>query len=215
MTPSKPHLTTGRGYDFYEVTSSMQKEIRRGNVEHACYWAHEFLPRFETYVWKRLKIIANEDIGTADPFAALYVDLMEKHYYETADPLCLINAVTYLARSKKSRMGCHLSIVLEQRKSQGKIRLEVPDYALDRHTARGKRLGRDGWKFFREEGAKLVNKTTDFDDPYEDECFELLKTPLPLFRLKAVPSKYASRRPDEPAEKPLFHSSDLPDPDTL
>jgi replication-associated recombination protein RarA len=49
----------------------MQKCIRRGLERDALFWATELdRSNFGEYVWKRLRIIASEDIGIADPQAA-------------------------------------------------------------------------------------------------------------------------------------------------
>ena len=48
---------------------------------------------------------------------------------------------------------------------------EIPGYALDMHTMKGKAMGRD-LKHFRSEGAKLVPPPTA-DDPYENEAYRL------------------------------------------
>ena len=60
-------LVTKRGYDFYEVASAFQKAIRRGDGRMAGYWALELYDTSEFnwrgYVWKRIHIIASEDIA--------------------------------------------------------------------------------------------------------------------------------------------------------
>ena len=45
---------------------------------------------------------------------------------------------------------------------------DIPDWALDKHTKRGKALGR-GLDHFRNEGAKLAPEAQK--DPYEDEAY--------------------------------------------
>ena len=47
---------------------------------------------------------------------------------------------------------------------------EIPDFALDMHTMKGKELCR-GLDHFRKEGAKLVPEPTA--DPCEDEAYRL------------------------------------------
>jgi hypothetical protein len=49
--------------------------------------------------------------------------------------------------------------------NHAKLKREVPDYTLDKHTARGKRLGRGAERFFAE-GIKLANESGD--DPYRE-----------------------------------------------
>src|SRR3990172_63220 len=81
MTPPLHFMTAG-GYSFSEVTSAMQKSIRRGLEEDAMYWAAELETKFPDYLWKRLQIISVEDIGIADPQVVLYVAEMRRLYQE-------------------------------------------------------------------------------------------------------------------------------------
>ncbi|WP_156438902.1 hypothetical protein [Bradyrhizobium valentinum] len=48
---------------------------------------------------------------------------------------------------------------------------EIPDYALDQHTMKGKAMGR-GLDHFRKEGAKLIPPPTE-PDPYIEEAYRL------------------------------------------
>src|SRR5947209_19082526 len=59
---SRFQLRTVRGYGFGEVSSAMQKAIRRADVQLAGYWAIELWSSgFGNYVWKRLLTISAED----------------------------------------------------------------------------------------------------------------------------------------------------------
>jgi len=67
---------TPRGYDFYELLSALQKDIRRGNEYEAMFWAVEletFNPRM---LWNRLTVIASEDIGPANPVMSLVIETL-------------------------------------------------------------------------------------------------------------------------------------------
>jgi hypothetical protein len=70
---------------------------------------------------------------------------------EGSDGLFLLHAVIVLARAKKSRLVDHAFMVVYEGERKP---LEVPDVALDRHTRRGREMGR-GLDHFFEEGAKL------------------------------------------------------------
>jgi hypothetical protein len=53
---------TKRGYEFGEVSSAMQKAIRRGDTRLAGYWALElWASGYGNYVWKRLLTVSAED----------------------------------------------------------------------------------------------------------------------------------------------------------
>jgi replication-associated recombination protein RarA len=165
-------ITVG-GYSCGEATSAMQKCIRRGLAEQALFWATELdLSGFGEYVWKRLKIITSEDVGPAEPsmpatIYALYQNWLaqlkkqegEKH---RSDRLFLVHAVLLLAAAKKSRVVDHAGIAMYE---ADRPKLQVPDFALDRHTSAGRKRCR-GWKHFFGEGARLENRA-DIPDPFE------------------------------------------------
>ena len=123
------HLKTLGGYLNSECTSAMQKCIRRGLEEEALFWATELdLAGYVAYVWKRLRIIASEDIGLADPNLWVQVRVLYENWIEQrkrkkdrspSERLFLVQAVLLCVRAKKSR-----------------------DFALDMHTSRGRRMDR-------------------------------------------------------------------------
>lgn len=159
---SKYQLRTKKGYDFFEVASALQKCIRRGIEDEAMYWAVElFNSNYAEYVWKRLRIIASEDVGLAEPgivgdIFALYqhhkLQATKKDDKNQPERLFLTHAVLLLCRCSKSRVVDHSLIYHWMRHEH--VHLEIPDVALDKHNERGRRLGR-GWKHFFEEGTLL------------------------------------------------------------
>jgi hypothetical protein len=164
-------LKTPGGYAIGEVASALQKSIRRGLENDALHWATELdLAGQAAHAWKRLKIIACEDVGLGDPLAVvvihalseLWVDLKKT---ETADRhpqrLPFIQAVRYLALAPKSRTNDNalVTFYLGTRDSRA-----IPDYALDRHTAAGRRRGR-GWQHFHDTASHIENPSGE-PDPY-------------------------------------------------
>ena len=64
-----------------KVASAMQKCIRRGLERDALFWATELdRSNFGEYVFKRLRIIASEDIGPADTLTALLVRTLYENW---------------------------------------------------------------------------------------------------------------------------------------
>jgi replication-associated recombination protein RarA len=176
--PKKPpvrfsEMRTPGGYLCGEVTSALQKAIRRGKEREALFWASELdLAGYGNYVFKRLRIIASEDVGLADPEAvlltrALYENWLEakKAKHEDAMPLFLAHAVLVLSRAKKSGVALYATLLFWEGDREA-MRIEVPDYALDVHTARGRRMGR-GRRHFVEEAGRLENET--LENPYFEE----------------------------------------------
>ena len=76
--------------------------------------------------------------------------------------LFLVHAVILLSRARKSRMVDHALIAYYE---APRDKRPIPDVALDKHTARGRKLGR-GHKHLWEEGAK-VSDAAEVHDPYE------------------------------------------------
>ncbi len=65
-----------------------------------------------------------------------------------------------------------MAAISHRRDSEG-WRLKVPDYALDKHTVRGKRLGRS-WDHWASEGCQLHNEVKGMDT-YATEALSLRK----------------------------------------
>lgn len=167
---------TSGGYDPFEVLSALQKEIRRGNEYEAVYWATELATTNPQMLWKRLRIIASEDVGPADPVATMVIDALKRNWDSIsrkngASRLFMVHAVLHLARAPKSRTVDDLLITIYGEMGFEKKKLPIPDYALDTHTVRGKMMGR-GFKHFLEEGAKLNNET--LENPYKESAARIL-----------------------------------------
>jgi len=176
-------LKTPGGYVMGEVASALQKAIRRGDERGALFWATEIdLAGYAGYAWKRLRIISSEDVGLADTGAAIAVRVLYENWKEQKakkddNPgfarVFLIHAVMVLVRAPKSRMLDHVLMVMYE---GDRPRLEVPDYALDKHTVRGRRMGR-GLDHFFDEAAHLERAT--LPDPYADEGRAAATSPKP------------------------------------
>lgn len=158
-------------YKLDEVVSALQKEIRRGFHERAFYWAVTMVNNgYEDYMWRRLMVILGEDIGCYDLRIAPFVVAMF-HANEIAtsktrekprtDTNFLANAILAMCRAVKTREGCDLDEYVGYCIEHG-LKLEIPPYALDMHTKRGRDEGGlredDGTKgnhLFEREGRKL------------------------------------------------------------
>lgn len=150
-------ITTRNGYAGDEMVSMLQKSIRRGLEENALRAAYEMYvtsPQFEDKLWRRLMAISVEDIGFGDndaPRVVYTLNMMRKEFpYDDGDrPLFFIHAIRYLCRCKKERSSDHVKNLLIHDFETGKP-WEVPDYALDMHTRRGRQQGKDVYHFLTE-----------------------------------------------------------------
>jgi len=157
-------MMTEGGYRLDEAVSALQKEIRRCHEKEALYWALEVNSKFPDYLWKRLVVIVTEDIGMANVelvntitnLSARVINLRKESKRKDYD-LCILGfAILAMARSKKSREGDdYVNQILRERRLGW--RLEVPDYAKDKHTKAGRAMGKTAIDFWTE-GSKLENE---------------------------------------------------------
>ena len=106
-------VITPGGYKIGEVASAMQKCIRRGLADDALFWATELdLAGYGEYVFKRLQIIASEDVGLGDLYACIVVATLREAWRDqrkkkdarhAPERLFLVHAVLYLAAAPKTR----------------------------------------------------------------------------------------------------------------
>jgi len=172
------HLKTPGGYLNSEVSSAMQKCIRRGLEEEALFWATELdLGGYGAYVWKRLRIIASEDVGLADPSVCVQLRVLYDNWNEQrkkkdhsfAERLFLVHEVLLCVRAKKSRIVDTALITIYEAQ---RPKRDIPDFALDMHTTKGRKLKR-GVDHFFEEGAVIENaEPTLLEDPYLHRAWE-------------------------------------------
>ncbi len=185
-------IMTENGYFFNEVASALQKEIRRAREETATsvktsvktkrirrareetalFWALELYGTAPNYCWKRLAIIASEDIGMADPHAAVLVQALwashdriraiQKKGMPVEGDL-LAHAVLYLCRTGKNRLVDEYKNAILKDIAEG-WRPQVPSYAKDVHTGARGETEADWW--VRETAAITPRVQVSEDEKY-------------------------------------------------
>jgi replication-associated recombination protein RarA len=178
-------IHTKQGYPFDEASSAMQKAIRRGDTRIAGYFAIEFYEsNMANYIWKRLLTISAEDCAgviTQEIEALHQAFLMVWKANKPKGRIFIAKAVILLCEWPKSRDADHLTNLIYDRKSgitdtmiAGLLKdctgdkIEVPEYALDCHTRRGKAAKRTKQEFFKEEHRALRPRTLGlFDNDLE------------------------------------------------
>jgi len=161
----------------YEAISAMQKCIRRGLEADAMYWALEVVEvsSGKGFYWmaNRIRVTAYEDIGLADPaavtFAIQSVNQACEWWKKKKDSwrLCIGAAILALSRADKSRECNEFQAAVRYDRLHEAEPREVFDFALDKHTRRGKAKGR-GLDHFLKEGARLVPDCTP--DTYTEKA---------------------------------------------
>ena len=186
LIPTDPmQLRTKRGYQFSEVSSAMQKAIRRGDAKLAGYWALELWESgFGKYCWKRLLTVSAEDcwgILTAevkalhDSYLVVNEGLSARQH---RGRIFISKAVILLCLAKKSRDADHLQnfvydqmagldaeTLAEELRQSGDY-VPIPAYAYDCHTREGRKRGKTKRDFFKAEQAAL--------EPFQPGLFDEL-----------------------------------------
>lgn len=172
-------IRTIGGYDFFEVSSAMQKAIRRGDARVAGFFALElWSSNFRDYVWKRLFTISAEDCFglITSEIEALWQghELVNKDQSKPKGRIFVSKAVILLCECTKNRDADHLQNFIYDRKDLDVERwiedvrqypIPIPAYTYDVHTRKGKKHGRTKSEFFREEYEALRPRIPGlFDD---------------------------------------------------
>lgn len=166
---------TVNGFRVDEIRSVLQKSIRRGLVEEAVLAAWELFrtgPPTEELLWRRLEVIAVEDVGLGLPEAPMLLEAMnEQRVRQTVDVdrfMYSAHAVRLLATAKKDRTTMELVFWAKTVTERGERQVEVQDFHVDHHTRRGVQMGRDSRFWWESGGFRLENQVDPAGSPWSD-----------------------------------------------
>ena len=169
---------TDGGYNRFDVSSLLQKAVRRSDEEVAAWAAWELARSgFAWNLWDRLNLYVVEDLR-AGRDVALVVERYEELATERWEPgewkgrICAVHAALACARARSSREASNAdefvrNVAAERVEAAAEGREPDPDFpagdlepggrfdvAFDKHTGEGARLGRGG-RFFKLHGARV------------------------------------------------------------
>jgi hypothetical protein len=198
LTPKPVYCAkTPHDWDVDVAISGAHKSVRLGDENNAIYWIKELYytnaeGRCNINIWKQVHIYACEDIGLADMTVKTHIlelELIAEKCKDNrqSDLMMVIEAVLICCRAKKSRAADNAiiwfnhknptyrppmreEIVVIAKTNQPKPVLPDDSPIYDRHTAKGRQMGRKGKagiEHFLKEGAKLENESSipDFQAP--------------------------------------------------
>jgi hypothetical protein len=171
------HETNG-GYNRYDVSSLLQKAVRRSD-ERVSAWAAWELARsgYAWHLWDRLNLYVVEDLRAGQD-VALLVERYEHLATDRWEPdswegrLCAIHAALACARARSSREAANADecfrriadVRAEAAEANEEPSVDFPvgdlepggrfDVIFDQHTGEGARRGR-GTRFFKTRGARV------------------------------------------------------------
>ena len=174
------NLTSRNGIPGDELVSALQKSIRRADEATATRVAYEMYitsEQFEDKMWRRLNAISVEDVGFGNPYAPILIhtldEMRKKFPYDDGDrPLFFVHAIRFLCKQPKERSSDCLKNIIEMEFEEG-YKPEIPDYAYDMHTGKGREMGRDILDFL-DIRSKVTPLAEDYDPTYENQMREML-----------------------------------------
>ena len=163
------------------VISALQKCIRRADEATAMRMAYELYVTstfHEEKMWNRLLVISVEDIGFGNTEAPAFVrtmfELHKEYPYGDGDrPIFFLHAIRYLCRCPKERSTDHIKNIIMMESEDG-IVPEIPDYAIDMHTIKGREAGRDVFHFL-DESSKVQPIAEGYDDSYRQTLYKMYR----------------------------------------
>jgi hypothetical protein len=170
--------TTVHGLASDEVRSAIHKWVRRGDAEQAILAALEMARTdadHEAEMWRRLQVLAAEDIGMGAPESIGIVKALHDCADDTEpgayDRLVFAaQAAGYLARTVKDPINGELM----QLALHNDVAPEIPDVALCIHTRRGQEMGRTMYDWFAT-GTTIEPEVGDRDVGPRDELLDLYR----------------------------------------
>lgn len=174
-------VKTFHGFPADQVISALQKEIRRGHEENAVLLAFEMIltsPAMEDYLWHRLRVISVEDIGYGEVNAPVLIHSlseMNTSFDRSVGErkLFAFHAVRYLCKCIKDRSSDEMINWVTHSSELGKSLPVIPEYALDMHTAEGKKQGKGRHHFFTE-ASKIEPEMEGRDKTYLQRLLDML-----------------------------------------
>jgi replication-associated recombination protein RarA len=127
--------TTINGYAVDEIRSVLQKSIRRGKLEEATLAAYELFasgPETEEVLWRRLEIIATEDVGFGLIEAPMLLEALNQQRLRMPEGgerwMYSAHAVRLLTTAKKDRTSMELAGWAHEVIARRERKVEIEDY---------------------------------------------------------------------------------------
>jgi replication-associated recombination protein RarA len=191
-------IVSPHGIPVDDLVSVLQKEIRRSHVDNAVLAAYEMYttsPDVARHLWRRLRIIAVEDVGMGFPLAPLLIDALQRDFDAApgGDWMYACHAVRLLAGAPKDRTAAEHADWVATKVGRGEALVHVFDDAHCVHTRAGQEQGR-GLVHWWEHGARVHDESPTADHRYRDELIRLHREDEAEHGAEPPPSRW-TRRP--------------------
>ena len=189
-------VVSPHGIPVDDLVSVLQKEIRRSHIDNAVLAAYEMFTTsadVAQHLWRRLRVIAVEDVGMGLPLGPVLIDVLHRNFDATpgGDWMMACHAVRLLAAAPKDRTSSEHAEWAAVKVAAGQALAEVPDYARCVHTRAGQELGR-GLMQWWDNGAQVRDELPSADHRYRAELIEIHRRDEAENGTAPPPSRWAS-----------------------
>jgi MgsA AAA+ ATPase C terminal len=189
-------VVSPHGIPVDDLVAVLQKEIRRSHIDNAVLAAYEMFTTsadVAQHLWRRLRLIAVEDVGMGLPLGPVLIDVLHRNFNATpgGDWMMACHAVRLLASAPKDRTSSGHADWVATKVALGEALVEVPDYAQCVHTRAGQELGR-GLMQWWDNGAQVRDELPSADHRYREELIEIHRRDEAENGTAPRPSRWAS-----------------------
>ena len=189
-------VVSPHGIPVDDLVAVLQKEIRRSRIDNAVLAAYEMFTTsadVAQHLWRRLRLIAVEDVGMGLPLGPVLIDVLHRNFNATpgGDWMMACHAVRLLASAPKDRTSSEHADWVAAKVALGEALVEVPDYAHCMHTRAGQELGR-GLMQWWDNGAQVRDELPSADHRYREELIEIHRHDEAENGTAPHPSRWAS-----------------------
>lgn len=96
-------LTTPKGHNMFEISSLVQKALRRGDAYFSAYSACEMASKYREYLWRRLLTVSAEDCYDMVTGQVLKLKELDDNVVDKSDVTYIEYAVGLLCDARKNR----------------------------------------------------------------------------------------------------------------
>lgn len=124
---------TKNGHNMFEVSSLIQKAIRRKDMEYACYAAREMMFKYRSYLWKRMIVVTAEDCFDLVTRPIFILRQRDEECGNINETKHISQAVNLLVNTRKNRDADFFACNLLNSKKKLDICPDGDGYLVTRH----------------------------------------------------------------------------------
>lgn len=124
---------TKNGHNMFEVSSLIQKAIRRRDMEYACYAAREMMFKYRSYLWKRMIVVTAEDCYDLVTRPIFILKQRDDECGNINETKHISQAVNLLVNTRKNRDADFFACNLLNSKNKWNVCPDGDGYLVTRH----------------------------------------------------------------------------------